>query len=63
MADFTPIRMNKEDAEFVAMKKKHIAHLLMTQLMAGGNNDRLRLRCNELAQEIKQVESKYEVAA
>jgi hypothetical protein len=58
-----PIRFTREDAAKIKSLKSQLASLYMTQFIAGGDNRSLKVRCDELARQIRVIESKYEDAA
>lgn len=57
------LRMTPEDSERVALLKQRIASNLQTQFIAGGDNQALKTRCDELSAEIRTIESKYTTEA
>lgn len=57
------LRMTPEDSERIALLKQRIASNLQTQFIAGGDNQALKERCDELSAEIRTIESKYTTEA
>jgi hypothetical protein len=57
--NFRNLRMSADDSQRIAMLKQQIANNLQTQFVAGGDNQALKSRCDELSAEIRSIESKY----
>lgn len=57
------LRMTPEDCQRIGLLKQQIANNLQTQFIAGGNNQALKERCDELSAEIRIIEAKYSAEA
>lgn len=53
------LRMSTEDSQRIALLKQQIANNLQTQFIAGGDNQALKSRCDDLAAQVREIEAKY----
>jgi hypothetical protein len=63
MNNLRSLRMTPEDSQRIGLLKQQIANNLQTQFIAGGDNQELKARCNQLSAQIRAIEAKYATEA
>jgi hypothetical protein len=55
-----PLSLSTEDAATIKRLRSKLASLYVTKFKAGGDNKELKAQCDELARQIRDIESRYE---